>query len=59
MLGWTILFSLITAVSALCGGLESEAACWTARSAGVVFGSLVLLSLFCVVAGNAVRDGLR
>jgi len=59
MLGWTILFIFIAASSALCAGFGPEAASWTARSACVVFGSLVVLCLFCELAGKAVRDSLR
>lgn len=59
MLGWTLLFSLITATSALSAAFSHDSICWAARSAGTVFGSLVVLCLGCVIAGNAVRDSLR
>ncbi len=60
MLGWTILFSGLTAISALlAAALGPEAPCWGARCAGFVSGSLVLMSLTGVVVGNAVRNSLR
>jgi uncharacterized membrane protein YtjA (UPF0391 family) len=60
MLGWTILFILIATLSALCAGLGPEGSTsLTARSASVVFSSLVVLSTFCELAGKAVRDSLR
>ena len=59
MLGWTIIFSLITAISALWTAISPEPVCWAARSTSIVFGSLVLFCIACVVAGNAARNGLR
>ena len=60
MLGWTILFSGLTAISALlAAALGPEAPCWAARCASFVSGLLVLMSLTGVIVGNAVRNSLR
>ncbi len=60
MLGWTILFSGLTAINALlAAALGPEAPCWAARYAGLVCGSLGLASLGGVIVGKAVRNSLR
>jgi hypothetical protein len=59
MLGWTIIFSFITVLSALWAALSPEPVCLAARSTGIVSGSLVLLCFLCVIAGNAARNSLR
>ena len=60
MLGWTILFSGLTAINALlAAALGPDAPSWAARYAGLVCGSLVLVSLAGVIVGNAVRNSLR
>lgn len=60
MLGWTILFSGLTAISViLAAALGPDTPCWAARYAGLVCGSLVIMSLAGVILGNAIRNSLR
>lgn len=59
MLGWTILFSLITALATMFAAVDATSANWAARSVGLVFGSLLVLCLFCEIAGSSLRDRLQ
>ncbi len=59
MLGWTILFAILTGVSAIYAKLQPETAYWSACSAVLVFGLLVFLSLCCTFAGKAIQNFLR
>ena len=60
MLGWILLFSGLTAISALLAAVFGPVApCWAARYGAMVCGTLVLVSLAGVIVGNAVRNSLR
>lgn len=59
MLGWTIVFTLITAISAAIGAYGTGPESFVAHTASIVFGALLAISLVCTLAGRAVRHSLR
>jgi len=58
-MGWNILFLLMTILSAAGSSPSIGPEYWTARAAFFMFGALLFLSLFCTIAGKAVRNSLR
>lgn len=58
-MGWNLLFSLITVFSAVALVPSAGPEYWTARAACLVFGALLVISVACTIAGNALRKSLR
>jgi hypothetical protein len=59
MLGWTIQFFLFTMLSAAWSSFAGQSGYWPARAAFALFGGLLMVSVFCMVVGKAVRNSLR
>lgn len=59
MLGWTIQFLLLTMLSAMWSAAAGEPEYGPARVASAMFGTLLVISLLCMIAGKAVRNSLR